>query len=400
MPELVDPMRHELTSLSSKADMQSLRLVKALGTATSARQLAFHKAFAEHDALRLEVATKLRVCIEAMGGKVDDLFGAIAGDDRGEITLSDVSVFLEKQQCEIEPEKLEALFSGPDGSSSSAPEAETAAAAGDGVPAARGASESTAPAEDPTKEGAVGASKPAEGTEAAAAADAEKGGSGGAAAEGSGAGAAAGGAEGEAEPLEKQDQAAKDGAEEQAEASGEAQASSSKKAKVPMISRDDFTRVVRIFYKVVKEIVLSDDLLIERSGQIRRMDVGEVMEVFQGPVLDPSVGVCRIHGRAMKDGVVGWVTVAGKQGVTFLLPGGNVFKVMKPTFLSEDMKDLEGERFLRMLHEGEILEVLDWTRTSRSALGVTRIKAKILGDGSVGWATIVDKDGVAYLEAA
>jgi hypothetical protein len=33
---------------------------------------------------------------------------------------------------------------------------------------------------------------------------------------------------------------------------------------------------------VVKEIVLSDNLLIEQSDQLRRMDVGEVMEVFQG----------------------------------------------------------------------------------------------------------------------
>ena len=34
--------------------------------------------------------------------------------------------------------------------------------------------------------------------------------------------------------------------------------------------------------QVVKEIVLSDNLLIEQSEQLRRMDVGEVMEVFQG----------------------------------------------------------------------------------------------------------------------
>eukprot|EP00913_Durusdinium_trenchii_P032338 g30279.t1 len=80
------------------------------------------------------------------------------------------------------------------------------------------------------------------------------------------------------------------------------------------ISKEDFMRVVRIFYKVVKEIVLSDNLLIEQSDQLRRMDVGEIIEVFQGPMLDPSVGVYRIHGKALKDGIVGWATVAGNQG--------------------------------------------------------------------------------------
>lgn len=34
----------------------------------------------------------------------------------------------------------------------------------------------------------------------------------------------------------------------------------------------------------------------------------------EGPMLDPSVGVYRVHGKALKDGIVGWVTVAGNQG--------------------------------------------------------------------------------------
>merc|ERR1712151_1380171 len=143
-----------------------------------------------------------------------------------------------------------------------------------------------------------------------------------------------------------------------------------------IISKEDFMRVIRIYYKVVKEIVLSDNLLIEQSRQIRRMDVGEVMEVHQGPMLDPSVGVYRVHGKTLRDGLIGWVTVAGNQGVTFLLPGGNVFQVVKPCPLTEDLKDLEGVPApLRNLKEGQVLEVLEWARTSRSALGATRIKA-------------------------
>merc|ERR1712008_119212 len=126
--------------------------------------------------------------------------------------------------------------------------------------------------------------------------------------------------------------------------------------------------VMRMFYKVVKEIVLSNSLLIDKSSQIRRMDVGEVMEVLQGPMLDPSVGVYRIRGQALKDDETGWVTVSGNQGITFLLPGGNVLKV------------------------------LDWTRTSRSPLGLTRIKGRVQGDGAVGWATFSGTNGTKYLE--
>jgi len=167
----------------------------------------------------------------------------------------------------------------------------------------------------------------------------------------------------------------------------------------PLISRADFNRIVRIFYKVVKEIVLSDSLLIESSGQIRKMDVGEVVEVSQGPILDPSVGVYRIRGRALKDGASGYVTVAGNQGITFLQPGGNVFRVVKSTNLSKELKD-EKDNTERILKEGEVLEVLEWARTSGSAIGVTRIKGKAQNDGAIGWATILSSEGQVFLEAA
>merc|ERR1712037_727143 len=114
--------------------------------------------------------------------------------------------------------------------------------------------------------------------------------------------------------------------------------------------------------------------------------------------LDPSVGVYRVHGRALKDGVVGWVTVAGNQGITFLLPGGNVFKVVRSTPLCEDLKDVDGIKPIKMLQEGEILEVLDWARTSRSALGITRIKVKVQGEAAIGWATTIDNNQVVFLE--
>merc|ERR1719350_1779956 len=117
------------------------------------------------------------------------------------------------------------------------------------------------------------------------------------------------------------------------------------------------------------------------------MDVGEVIEVREGPTIDPSVGVYRVHGQALKDGIVGWVTVAGNQGVTFLLPGGNAWTCLKPVALTEELK--EGSTTMRMMKEGEVVEVLDWARTSRSALGVTRIKGKLQNVSSeVGWATI------------
>jgi len=165
------------------------------------------------------------------------------------------------------------------------------------------------------------------------------------------------------------------------------------------ITRADFKRIIRMYYKVTRHCVLSDNLQIEQSSQIRRMDVGEVIEVHRGPTLDVSVNVYRVFCRCIRDGINGWATIAGNTGVTFLMPGGRIFTVQIATVLTEDLKDTEGEKLVRPLAEGEVLEVLEWARTSRSALGVTRIRARAQLDNAVGWATTVGNDERIYLEA-
>eukprot|EP00930_Biecheleria_cincta_P025238 TRINITY_DN17987_c0_g1_i2.p1 TRINITY_DN17987_c0_g1~~TRINITY_DN17987_c0_g1_i2.p1 ORF type:complete len:1018 (+),score=328.89 TRINITY_DN17987_c0_g1_i2:57-3110(+) len=163
------------------------------------------------------------------------------------------------------------------------------------------------------------------------------------------------------------------------------------------ISRESFMRVVRVFYKVVKGIVLTDKLLIEQSTQLRRMDVGEVMEVFEGPTIDPSVGVYRVHGRALRDGMMGWVTVAGNGGIAFLMPSGNLMRVARTTRLTDSVENVEGES-VRQLREGEVLEVISWERIKvNTPSAVTRIQAKVKGEDAVGWASMTE-EGIANLE--
>merc|ERR1719183_3454623 len=165
------------------------------------------------------------------------------------------------------------------------------------------------------------------------------------------------------------------------------------------ITRGDFRRIIRMYYKVVRHCVLSDNLQIEQSSQIRRMDVGEVIEVHRGPTLDVSVNVYRVFCRCIRDGINGWATIAGNTGVTFLMPGGRIFTVKIPVALTNELKDVEGETLVRQLAEGEVLEVLEWARTSRSALGVTRIRARAQLDNAVGWATTAGNDEKVFLEA-
>eukprot|EP00933_Yihiella_yeosuensis_P049367 TRINITY_DN4619_c0_g2_i3.p1 TRINITY_DN4619_c0_g2~~TRINITY_DN4619_c0_g2_i3.p1 ORF type:complete len:118 (-),score=28.83 TRINITY_DN4619_c0_g2_i3:407-760(-) len=112
-------------------------------------------------------------------------------------------------------------------------------------------------------------------------------------------------------------------------------------------------------------------------------------------MLDPSVGVYRINGRALRDGIVGWVTVAGNQGITFLMPGGNLFKIVRPARMTQALTDLEGsEGEVRQLALGDALEVIAWDRHTENNMSVTRIKAKVQGEDSVGWVSVTEGGAV------
>merc|ERR1719487_1524369 len=106
---------------------------------------------------------------------------------------------------------------------------------------------------------------------------------------------------------------------------------------------------------------MTSALSIKDGSSTRRLDPAEVIEVLEGPVKEEETGVLRVRCKAMKDDADGWVTLTGSQGTTFLEEGGNVFKVIKETILT-DSADLEeataeGKAKPRKLKEGELLEV-------------------------------------------
>lgn len=461
-PELVEALNLKVSALDARANLYDMRLKKSSSVAASARQIAVHKQYTEYEADRIEVTAKLRACVEAQGGQAADLFPAIAQPGVDFIMPDDMSSFFLKCQVEVEAGKIDGFFKPPDGlvlpqgpmigpavvdalEDTATVEGAAAGEAGDAGAATPAGDIATLGAEDANADktdGKEGEAPKAEEEKAGEESKAEAPKAG----EEKTAEAVGGKAEekkAEAEATEKAEDAPKpdDAGEKKAEGEDEARDDGPQKAEAakegeaaetpkeapalspeeqaiaeakanaeataillrrvgPKISQEEWPRMIRVFYKVIKEIVLSDNLVIEQSRQIRRMEVNEVMEVYQGPAIDPSVGVFRIHGRALRDGTVGWVTIAGNQGITFLVPGGNTFKVARPNvFMTQDLKDTDGTSLVRQLAQGEMLDVMEWARTSRSALGVTRIRGKVQGEASMGWVTVTEKDGTMYLEA-
>eukprot|EP00928_Gymnodinium_smaydae_P018940 TRINITY_DN17215_c0_g4_i3.p1 TRINITY_DN17215_c0_g4~~TRINITY_DN17215_c0_g4_i3.p1 ORF type:complete len:1055 (+),score=289.79 TRINITY_DN17215_c0_g4_i3:128-3292(+) len=168
------------------------------------------------------------------------------------------------------------------------------------------------------------------------------------------------------------------------------------------LTREALARLLRISMKVVRETVMTSGINIKTTS-LRRLELNEVVEVLEGPLKESSVDVRRARCRVMKDGLEGWITVAGNHGTQFLKEGGSFFKVVKETLLT-DTFELESKEDIRrvkptsrMLREDEVLELLEWPRKDEAS-GLLRMKAKARSDGAIGWVTMVASTGLAFLE--
>mmetsp|Transcript_33066 Transcript_33066/g.53190 ORF Transcript_33066/g.53190 Transcript_33066/m.53190 type:complete len:982 (+) Transcript_33066:82-3027(+) len=171
------------------------------------------------------------------------------------------------------------------------------------------------------------------------------------------------------------------------------------------LSKERLVALLRCFMKVVKGTVITDGVSIKDSKPLRKLEVGEVIELLGQPVAEGDVDIMRVKGRAMKDDAEGFVTISGNQGTVFLQDGGNIFKVVKETILTESF-ELEADSkeatqklqdTTRKLRPGELVEVQAWPKKEEKS-ALTRMQCKALSDGSVGWATVVGNQGTVFLE--
>jgi Ca2+-binding EF-hand superfamily protein len=174
------------------------------------------------------------------------------------------------------------------------------------------------------------------------------------------------------------------------------------------ISKDNFISMIRCYMKVVKETVVTNAMSIKESKTLRRLELGEICEVIEGPLKEGTVEVTRLHVRVLKDGLDGWVTPIGNQGTIFLEEGSMQMKVVKETILTpnfsiSDTSSKDKTRKLkdptRKLKEGELLEVREWMKKEEES-GLMRMKVKTKTDGQIGWATSIGNAGQVYLEVA
>jgi len=164
------------------------------------------------------------------------------------------------------------------------------------------------------------------------------------------------------------------------------------------ITQEKMLSLTRSLLKVAKDTVLTDGLSIKDSKSIRRLEVGEVVEVLGTPEAEGEVDVKRVTVKATKDDAEGWATVSGNQGTVFLQEGGGLYRVVKETIItgSFDLQDSTKD-MPRKLKPGELVEVRVWPRKEEKT-GLLRMKCKAKSDGVTGWVTSVGNTGIVFLQ--
>jgi len=169
------------------------------------------------------------------------------------------------------------------------------------------------------------------------------------------------------------------------------------------MTKEQFLRCVRQFKKVVKDSVITTEIGLREGKTHRRLAIGEALEILEGPY--ESENIMRARAKVMADGIDGWVTVTGNAGSAFIEDGGNHFKVVKETILTECFdvgatKDKSGKAAsTRKLKEGEVVEVLEWP-VKQESTGLVRLMCRTQSDYRLGWATTIGNTGTVFLEAA
>lgn len=166
------------------------------------------------------------------------------------------------------------------------------------------------------------------------------------------------------------------------------------------ISRRGLKKLVQQYYTCVKSIMITEDFNISKSKTVRHLQVGEIVEVVEGPKKLEKSGINRVKAKALKDEAVGWISVKGNQGSSFLEETRKPYYScstearLEKTFESKDGP----ENLVRMLRPQEVLEVVSGPRTEEISSFASRSKAKALSDGATGYITVKTRDGVVTAE--
>lgn len=157
------------------------------------------------------------------------------------------------------------------------------------------------------------------------------------------------------------------------------------------LKKRQFAEALQEFCKCASPIAITDNFDIGSSQTLRKLQTGETLEVIEGPKEDADTKVQRVRGRALRDGVEGWVSMKGNEGTPFLTLVQKPFLHMTAHApLRSTLASNSAE--LRLLSTDEALELLEGPRQETPAAELL-LQGSTCSDGVEGWITLKDSSG-------
>jgi hypothetical protein len=128
-------------------------------------------------------------------------------------------------------------------------------------------------------------------------------------------------------------------------------------------------------YRCVKKTAISDLFAIDNSKILRTLEVGEILECLVEGQEDSATRVTRIKVKAQRDKKIGWATVKGNSGTTFLERQGGEDEVLKKLDQRLKVSQEKASKLKEALNEGERKVVAAETASNSAVQKMATAKA-------------------------
>lgn len=141
-------------------------------------------------------------------------------------------------------------------------------------------------------------------------------------------------------------------------------------------------------------IAITNSFDITGGKAMRKLEVGETLDIIDGPQEDTSRSLVRVKAKAHKDGKDGWVTMKGNQGTAYVEESTKHYKCTKSVDL-EARFGSGSSPAIRVLEEGETFEVMEGPKPEIKQ-GAQRVRGRSMGDGTEGWFTLARRNMLSW----
>eukprot|EP00930_Biecheleria_cincta_P039577 TRINITY_DN2719_c0_g3_i1.p1 TRINITY_DN2719_c0_g3~~TRINITY_DN2719_c0_g3_i1.p1 ORF type:complete len:2018 (+),score=609.16 TRINITY_DN2719_c0_g3_i1:764-6055(+) len=135
-----------------------------------------------------------------------------------------------------------------------------------------------------------------------------------------------------------------------------------KDGKIGFVTGTDSLELLKVFV-CRQTTALTSEFDITKSKSLRKLEPGELLDILEEAKDDEKRSLSRVRVRTRKDDKEGWATMKGNQGTSFVEESTSHHLVKAPLQLEGAFRS--GSAFIRQLEEGEIFETLDAPKTEK-----------------------------------